>query len=115
MNCIYIIQNLMSFKPEKCVIVLFLLLMGTAHSEIISRVIKTKGEVMLKRIGKTEYSDLAKPGGGINNGDAINVGQNQFAVAMYVDDRTIIKIKENTIFQFIDTPNTRTLNIEIGT
>ena len=84
MNCKYIVQNLISFKPKKCIIVLFLLLIGTAHSEIISRVIKTKGEVMLKRIGTTKYTDLAKPGGGINNGDAINVGQNQFAVAMYI-------------------------------
>ena len=97
------------------IIFLSLIILGVGKSEMIASMVKTKGEVMIKRLGKSMYDDIAKPGTGINNGDALEVGSQEFAVAIYLDDRSIVKIKENTRFQFIDTPNTRTINIELGT
>ncbi|HIN96458.1 MAG TPA: hypothetical protein EYN02_01495, partial [Candidatus Marinimicrobia bacterium] len=97
------------------IIFLSLSILGVGQSETIARMIKTKGEVMIKRLGRSGYDKVAKPGTEINNGDACEVGSQEFAAVIYLDDRSIVKIKENTRFQFIDTPNTRTLNIELGT
>ena len=110
-------ENMSIFSKYKgtMIIVLSLSILGVVQSETIARMIKTKGEVMIKRLGRSGYDKVAKPGTEINNGDACEVGSQEFAAAIYLDDRSIVKIKENTRFQFIDTPNTRTVNIELGT
>lgn len=85
------------------------------HGEAIARVMKSKGDVSLKALGKSSFSTAVKPGLGINNGDAIRIGEVGFAVIIFIDDRSVIKIRENTEFQFIDSPSTRTIDIEQGT
>ena len=97
------------------IIFLSLSILGVVQPETIARMIKTKGEVMIKRLGRSGYDKVAKPGAEINNGDACEVGSQEFAAVVYLDDLSIVKIKENTRFQFIETPNTRTVNIELGT
>ena len=66
------------------------------HGEAIARVMKSNGDVMLKALGKTTFSTVVKPGLGINNGDAIRIGETGFAVIIYIDDRSVVKIRENT-------------------
>ena len=34
---------------------------------------------------------------------------------MYVDDKSVVKIRENTQFEFLDTQNTRTIELKYGT
>mgnify|MGYP003722566643 CR=1 FL=1 len=85
------------------------------HGEAIARVMKSNGDVMLKALGKTTFSTVVKPGLGINNGDAIRIGETGFAVIIYIDDRSVVKIRENTEFEFIDSPSTRTIEIKQGT
>jgi len=94
-------ENITLYKPKK--------------KEAIARVMKSGGDAMLKPLGKTIFSTVVKPGLGINNGDAIRNGETGFAVIIFTDDRSVIKIRENTEFQFIDTPSTRTLDFERGT
>lgn len=86
-----------------------------AHAEAIARVMKSNGDVTLKGLGKASFSTDVKAGHGINNGDAIRIGEVGFAVVIFIDDRSVIKIRENTEFQFIDSPSTRTIDIEQGT
>ena len=85
------------------------------NAEAIARVMKSNGNVSLKALGKATFSINVKPGHGINNGDAIRIGETGFAVVIFIDDRSVVKIRENTEFQFIDSPSTRTLEIEQGT
>ncbi|MBC8402012.1 MAG: FecR domain-containing protein, partial [Candidatus Marinimicrobia bacterium] len=92
--------------------VLFLQIVGAAP---IARVIKVSGTVKLKKVAADDFNTLMKPGLGINNGDIVRVESASFAVVMYLDDKSVIKMKENTQFQFVDTENTRTIDIEIGT
>ena len=56
-----------------------------------------------------------KPGQAISNGDAIRVGEASFAVVIFLDDKSVVKIRENTDFQFVETSNTRSLIIDQGT
>ncbi len=81
----------------------------------IARVIKVNGSVKLKKVAAEAFNTLVKPGFGISNGDIVRVESASFAVVMYLDDKSVIKMKENTQFQFVDTENTRTIDIEIGT
>ncbi len=84
-------------------------------AETIGRVMKANGEVLIKPIGGRAYSVVVKPGQAIANGDAIRVGESSFAVVIFLDDKSVVKIRENTDFQFVETSNTRSLIIEQGT
>ncbi len=81
--------------------------------ENIARVTKMRGDVRLKNLNKATFSP-AKPGAPIISGDVINVGKESFCMVIFLDDKSVLKIREDTQFQFIDTENTRTLGIEFG-
>ena len=66
-------------------------------------------------MGGGTYSVGVKPGQAVSNGDAIRVGEASFAVVIFLDDKSVVKIRENTDFQFVETSNTRSLIIEQGT
>ena len=84
-------------------------------AETIGRVMKSNGTVLIKQMGSSSYSIQAKPGQAISNGDAIRVGDASFAVVIFLDDKSVVKIRENTDFQFVETSNTRSLIIDQGT
>jgi hypothetical protein len=97
------------------ILIAFIIISNIAHAEAIARVMKSNGDVTLKALDKASFTTDVKPGHGINNGDAIRIGEVGFAVVIFIDDRSVIKIRENTEFQFIDSPSTRTIDIEQGT
>ena len=84
-------------------------------ADVIARLMKSEGKVFFKRLGMNTFSEAAKPGAAIVNGDEIKVGGGSFAAIIYIDDRSIIKVKENTKFSFMDSPNTRSIDLEHGT
>ena len=84
-------------------------------AETIGRVMKSDGTVLIKQMGSSSYSIQAKPGQAVSNGDAIRVGDASFAVVIFLDDKSVVKIRENTDFQFVETSNTRSLIIDQGT
>lgn len=97
-------------------ITLSLFILGNiANAESIARVMKSDGDVTLKPMGEQTFSADIKAGHGINNGDAIRIGEVGFAIVIFIDDKSVVKIRENTEFQFIDSPNTRTLELHQGT
>ncbi len=102
-------------KSIKFILLALTIFISTVAGESIARVMKAKGEVLLKPLGKTTYDVQVKPGQAISNGDAIRVGASGFAVVIFLDDRSIVKIRENTDFQFVETENTRSLTMERGT
>ena len=100
---------------KKISIIFTLFTITICSAETIGRVMKTNGEVLIKPIGSGTYSVSVKLGQAISNGDAIRVGEASFAVVIFLDDKSVVKIKENTDFQFVETSNTRSLIIEQGT
>jgi len=76
---------------------------------------KAEGLVFVKRLGMNSYDEPGQIGAAINNGDAIKVGEYGFAAVIFLDDRSVVKIKSDSQYEFMDTKNTRSLNIEFGT
>ncbi len=106
----------MAMSYMKKISIIFILFTVTICSaETIGRVMKANGEVLIKPIGSGTYSVGVKPGQAVSNGDAIRVGEASFAVVIFLDDKSVVKIRENTDFQFVETSNTRSLIIEQGT
>jgi hypothetical protein len=99
----------------KSIILLFIIIVSMAGAAPIARIMKSEGNVLIKRMGKSTFTIPGKPGLGINNGDAIKVGEEGFMVAIFIDDKSVIKIKEKTQFEFIESSNSRTLDVEQGT
>ncbi|MEC9050505.1 MAG: FecR family protein, partial [Candidatus Neomarinimicrobiota bacterium] len=97
------------------VIITLLLFLPQLQADVIARLIKVEGNVYFKRMGMDTFSEKAKPGAAILNGDAIKVGETGFGAIIYLDDRTILKIRENTKFSFMETQNTRTVDLTHGT
>jgi hypothetical protein len=100
---------------KKISIIFILFTVTICSAETIGRVMKANGEVLIKPIGSGTYSVGVKPGQAVSNGDAIRVGEASFAVVIFLDDKSVVKIRENTDFQFVETSNTRSLIIEQGT
>ncbi len=106
-------MNHKRFIKNSIFIILFL--SAFLDADTIARVMKANGEVLLKPIGSNTFNVSVKPGQAIANGDAMHVGESGFAVVIFINDRSVVKIRENTEFQFIETDNTRSLKIEQGT
>ena len=99
----------------KKIFISIFILFSFIHAETIGRVMKSNGTVLVKPIGGSSYSIAVRPGQAISNGDAIRVGEASFAVVIFLDDKSVVKIRENTDFQFVETSNTRSLIIDQGT
>ena len=96
-------------------ILISLYFINISFGESVARLIKSEGVVYLKRMGMQTYSEVAQVGASINNGDAIKVGDYGFAALIFIDDRSVVKVKPNSQFEIMDTKNTRSVNIEFGT
>lgn len=97
------------------VILISLYFINISFGESVAKLIKSEGVVYLKRMGMQTYSEVAQVGASINNGDAIKVGDYGFAALIFIDDRSVVKVKPNSQFEIMDTKNTRSVNIEFGT
>ena len=85
------------------------------EGQVIARLVKAEGRVLFKRLGMSTFSEQGRPGAPIKNGDEIKVGEKSFAAVIYLDDRSILKVRENTKFSFMDTRNSRTVDLAHGT
>ena len=97
--------------------IVFMISLVSTHlqGQVIARLVKTEGRVYLKRLGMNTFSEKGKTGSAIKNGDQLKVGANSFAAIIYLDDKSIIKVRENTSFSVMDTRNSRTVDISHGT
>ena len=73
------------------------------------------GDVLIKRMGRDTFSEKAALGVSLNNGDAVKVGALSYASVMYINDKSVVKLRENTQLQLMDTQNTRTVDVDFGT
>ena len=97
------------------IIIMMLATTSALEAQVIARLVKSEGRVHFKRLGASTFSEQAKPGAPIKNGDEIKVGEEGFAAVIYLDDRSILKVRENTKFSFMDTRNSRTIDLAHGT
>ncbi len=84
-------------------------------AETIAVLSGSYGDVLIKRMGSNTYTEKASLGISLNNGDAIKVGPLSYASIMYMSDKSVVKLIENSQLQLMDTPNTRTVELDFGT
>ena len=65
------------------------------HAEKIAVATKVKGEVELMRVGKKNFIEL-KPGNILDDGDKIRTGRSGFTSLIFIDDKSTLKLKENS-------------------
>ena len=86
---------------------LFILFIGTIIPEehsIIAVTTKAKGNVSHRAWNSEDYYNLL-PAKSLNDGDHIQTGDDGFGALVYLDDKSMIKIKENTNFDVLGTKN----------
>ena len=80
--------------PQKAfplVLILFSFVIG----DKIAVTTKVKGTVELMAVGNKEYLNL-KPGTVLSDGDKIRTGKSGFTAVIFIDDKTTLKLKENS-------------------
>ena len=85
------------------------------RAEAIAVLAGAYGDVLIKRMGSSTYTERASLGISLDNGDAIKVGSLSYASVMYLSDKSVVKMRENSQLQLMDTPNTRTVELDFGT
>ena len=105
----------------KIIFLLFALFIETVVSEehsIIAVTTKAKGNVSHRAWDSEEYINLL-PAKSLNDGDHIQTGEDGFGAIVYLDDKSMIKIKENTNFDVMGTKSqgriSKRLKINNGT
>ena len=74
----------------------------TEDNELIAVTTKAKGDVTFRSWNSKDFTDL-KPAKVLNDGDHIQTGSDGFGALVYLDDKSTIKVKENTDFDVIGT------------
>ena len=103
----------MRFKLFFSLIIIPFLMNQIQAAEEVAKVAKARGQVQIKHQADVDFSSL-KAGQSVFDGDVIKVGEVGFCIIVFLDDKSILKIRESTQFQFMETANTRTINIDFG-
>jgi len=64
--------------------------------EKIALILKARGETSIKRTGETDYKKGVKIGDNLYSQDKIKTGKDGFVVLVFLDDKSQIKIRENS-------------------
>ena len=86
-----------------------------AQEGALARVVKSQGTVMLKRQLDPDFATTLQPAMDLFNGDAIRSEEGGFASVIFMDDKTLLKVKGGTQFQFVESENARTIDMQYGT
>ncbi len=78
------------------VIILIALTVQGWSADKIALALKARGDTSLKRSGADKYMPGVKPGTTLFNEDQIKTGKDGYAVLVFLDDKSQIKIRENS-------------------
>lgn len=76
-------------------VMMILTAMGFSQ-EKIALILKARGETSIKRTGETDYKKGVKIGDNLYSQDKIKTGKDGFVVLVFLDDKSQIKIRENS-------------------
>ena len=96
-------------------IILIPILIGIIVPEgnaLIAVTTKAKGDIIFRSWDSNDFNDL-KPAEVLNDGDHIQTGNDGFGALVYLDDKSTIKVKENTDFDVIGSRETEGISKRI--
>ena len=82
-------------KTKRYTFFILFLLVSTLSANKIAVATKVKGLVELMKVGKKEFFSL-KTGSILEDGDKIRTGNSGFVAIIFIDDKSTLKIKENS-------------------
>ena len=94
-------KNLFLFNSFVLISLLFEIVVPE-ENKLIAVTTKAKGDITFRLWDSEDFNDL-KPAEVLNNGDHIQTGSDGFGALVYIDDKSTIKVKENTDFDVIGT------------
>jgi len=85
-------------KLQQISLILFLLIFSIQgwSAEKIALTLKARGHTSLKRSNEEAFKTGVKPGTALFNEDQIKTGEDGYAVLVFLDDKTQIKVRENS-------------------
>ena len=101
LNKVYIRKKYTLIKSFALIAVLIGILVPE-ENKLIAVTTKAKGDVTFRSWDSEDFNDL-KPAEVLNDGDHIQTGSDGFGALVYLDDKSTIKVKENTNFDVIGT------------
>ena len=82
-------------KNIKHIILLSFIIFSFVFANKIAVATKIKGMVEIMPVGKKDFANL-KPGTILSDGDKIRTGSKGFAAIIFIDDKSTLKLKENS-------------------
>ena len=99
-------------------IVFFIIFISWIHSNKIAVTTKVKGLVEIMPIGDDNFANL-KPGTILSDGDKIRTGSSGFTAIIFIDDKSTLKLKENSEAVITGQRSARSIakkiNMDVGT
>ena len=101
-----------------CNILFFIIFISWIHGNKIAVTTKVKGLVEIMPIGKDNFANL-KPGTILSDGDKIRTGSSGFTAIIFIDDKSTLKLKENSEAVITGQRSARSIakkiNMDVGT
>ena len=99
-------------------IIFFIIFISWIHGNKIAVTTKVKGLVEIMPIGKDNFANL-KPGTILSDGDKIRTGSSGFTAIIFIDDKSTLKLKENSEAVITGQRSARSIakkiNMDVGT
>ena len=99
-------------------IVFFIIFISCIHGNKIAVTTKVKGLVEIMPIGNNNFANL-KPGTILSDGDKIRTGSSGFTAIIFIDDKSTLKLKENSEAVITGQRSARSIakkiNMDVGT
>ncbi|MDO9548422.1 MAG: FecR family protein [Candidatus Marinimicrobia bacterium] len=103
-------------KLQQISLILFLLIFSIQGwtAEKIALTLKARGQTSLKRSNEENFKTGVKPGTSLFNEDQIKTGDDGYAVLVFLDDKTQIKVRENSEMIISGTRTTEAISKQIA-
>ena len=82
-------------KKNKILFLSIAFMLSVLFADKIAVATKVKGDVEIMRKSTNDYSTL-KPGTILSDGDKLRTGKSGFAAVIFIDDKSTLKLKENS-------------------
>jgi hypothetical protein len=103
-------------KLHLLIVIIFLLILSTQawSADKIALILKARGDTRLKRADGEKFKSNIKPGTSLFNEDHLKTGKDGYAVLVFLDDKSQIKIRENSEMMIAGTRTTEAISKRIS-
>ena len=101
-------------KKVSVIIIVALMTLPLAAQAYFATVLKAAGTVFVKPSGENEFNVAAEMGMGLHIGDAIMTAEDGFVAVIFINDKSLVKIRKNSEVAIREEFSVRTVKISSG-